>query len=102
MSLMMNRGDVFMKTKEARRLFVIEEASAGKITVREASERFGLSCQQIIRRTGRCPKEEVWGPPGALRGPEVTTVTSSFFTQREVRTAHGRKEQKICQQKIIF
>lgn len=39
MSIMMNRGDVFMKTKEARRLFVIEQVSAGKITVREASER---------------------------------------------------------------
>ncbi len=46
---MMNRGDVFMKAKEARRLFVIEQASAGKITVREASERLELSCRQIIR-----------------------------------------------------
>jgi len=39
MSPMTNRGDVFMKTKAARRLLVIEQASAGKIPVREADER---------------------------------------------------------------
>lgn len=61
MSIMMNRGDVFMKTKEARRLFVIEQVSAGKITVREASERLELSCRQIIRLKKRFREEGAAG-----------------------------------------
>lgn len=42
MSPMTNRGDVFMKTKEVRRLLLIGQASAGKTTVRETGERLGL------------------------------------------------------------
>ena len=50
MSLMMSRGDVFMKTKEALRLLLIEQASAGKITVREADKRGG--CGMLAGQPG--------------------------------------------------
>ena len=61
MSPMMTRGDVFMKTKEARRLVLIEQASAGKVSVREVSERLGLSCRQVIRLKGRFREEGASG-----------------------------------------
>lgn len=61
MSPMTNRGDVYMKAKEARRLLLIERASAGEVTVREASERLGLSCRQVIRLKERYREEGASG-----------------------------------------
>ena len=58
---MTNRGDVFMQTKKARRLLVIERASAGKSTVREAGERLGVSSRHVIRLKNRFRREGASG-----------------------------------------
>ncbi len=54
MSPMTNGGDVFMKTKGARRLMVIEQASVWEPHgAREAGEMLGLSSRHVIRvKTG--------------------------------------------------
>ncbi len=38
-----------MKTKEARRLGLVEEAVAGNLTVQEVADRLGLSRRQVFR-----------------------------------------------------
>ena len=41
--------NIFLSQKEARRLYVIEQTIAGKLTVRQAAELLGLSCRQVKR-----------------------------------------------------
>jgi len=45
----MARGDVFLSTKEARRVYVMEQVVAGKMTVRQGSQLLGLSERQVKR-----------------------------------------------------
>ena len=45
----MDRGDIFLNTKESRRVYVMEQVMQGKITVRQAAEVLGLSERQIKR-----------------------------------------------------
>ncbi len=64
-----------MKTKEARRLMVIEQASAGNLTVREAGEILGLSARHVIRLKERYRKEGASGLLHRGRGkPSVRRI----------------------------
>lgn len=45
----MDKGDIFLNTKESRRVYVMEQVMQGKITVRQAAEVLGLSERQIKR-----------------------------------------------------
>jgi transposase len=45
----MARGEVFLSTKEARRVYVMEQVVAGKITVRQGAKYLGLSERQVKR-----------------------------------------------------
>jgi len=83
-SPMTNRGDVFMKTKGARRLLVVEQASAGKTTVREAGERIGLSSRHVIRRKNRFRKEETSGLVHKGRGCAQHARFRSRKTERNL------------------
>ena len=92
MFIMMNRGGVFMKTKEARRLFVVEQVSAGKITVQETSERLELSCREIIRLKGRFRKEgaKVLASPRVAPSACVFRGTGSRVLLRGLMTTKNR------------
>ncbi len=84
-------GDIFLSTKEARRVFVIEKAARGEITVREASMVLGLSERQVKRlkkgfaeagpaalahkNRGRPPHHTV---PEALKKRIVALATGDF------------------------
>jgi transposase len=46
-------GDIFLKPKEARRIHVMEQAVAGKLTSCEAAELLGLSSRQVFRLKAR-------------------------------------------------
>lgn len=52
-------GDIFLKPKEARRIHVMEQVVAGKLTSREAAELLGLSSRQIFRIKGGIGKEGI-------------------------------------------
>lgn len=45
----MERGDVFLSKKEARRVYVMEQVVEGKMTVRQGAECLGLSERQVKR-----------------------------------------------------
>ena len=50
-------GDTFLKPKEARRINVMEQVVAGKLTTREAAELLGLSSRQVFRLKARFARE---------------------------------------------
>jgi transposase len=52
-------GDIFLKPKEARRIHVMEQVVAGKLTSREAAELLSLSSRQIFRIKGGIGKEGI-------------------------------------------
>jgi len=45
----MERGDVFLNRKEARRVYVMERVVSGELTVREGAQYLGLSERQVKR-----------------------------------------------------
>lgn len=46
------RGDIFLKGKEARRLYVMEQVLQGKLTIAQAAQLLGLSERQVKRLKG--------------------------------------------------
>ena len=53
------KGDVFLSTKEAKRVYVMEQVVDGKLTVRQAAELLGLSKRQVKRLKGGVKKEGI-------------------------------------------
>lgn len=87
----MARGDVFLSTKEARRVYVMERVVAGKMTVRQGAEYLGLSERQVKRlkkgmkekgvaalahgNRGRAPKHTI---PKDIRDVIVSLATGLY------------------------
>jgi len=50
-------GDIFLNQKESRRVYVMEQVLAGKLTVRQAAELLSLSERQVKRLKGGLKRE---------------------------------------------
>lgn len=53
----MERGDVFLSSKEARRVYVMERVVGGTLTVRQAAGLLGL-CERQVKRLKKGMKQE--------------------------------------------
>jgi transposase len=81
-------GDIFLKPKEARRIHVMEQVVAGKLTTREAAELLGLSSRQVFRLKTRFALEGLAAlvhknrgrPPKHAVPPAVKELVSMLAT----------------------
>ncbi|WP_311135608.1 ISNCY family transposase [Aminithiophilus ramosus] len=97
MSLMTTRRDLLMKTKEARRLGLVEEAVAGNLTVQEVADRLGLSRRQVFRLKRRYREEGAQGLLHKGRGKPSRRRISQETRDFVVSLAKGLYRDTSCQ-----
>lgn len=83
-------GDIFLKSKEARRLLIVERLASGQLTVFAAASQLGLSARQLVRLKGRYLSEGASGLVHKGRGRPSPRSTDAGLRDRVLALASGK------------
>lgn len=93
----MERGDIFLSAKEAKRVFVIEQVLSGKLTVRQAAQLLGLSERQVKRLKGGMQKEGVAFLAHKNRGRKPSHAVPKSVCDKVIQLAQNEYRNASCE-----
>lgn len=91
------RGDIFLSRKESRRVFVIEQTIAGRLTVRQAATLLGLSERHIKRLKGGMKREGTAFLAPKNRGRQPSHAIAPEIRKLIVNRAQGLYQGASCE-----